>query len=106
MLIVLVLRRAFSRPFIIILLACHRRPREPRTDGAKVERGEEPHNRFPNISRKNPCFWEKMALFWENQIVLKNYGQSCGRKLLLWPKKRSIFSRDWEETSLFWERTW
>ena len=56
-LITLVLRRAFSRPFIIILLACHRGPREPRTDDAKVERGWEPHNRFPNISRKNPCFW-------------------------------------------------
>ena len=60
-LITLFLRRAFSRPFIIILLACHRGPRVPRTDGAKVERGGEPHNRFPNISRKNPCFWEKMA---------------------------------------------
>ena len=56
-LITLVLRRAFSRPFIIILLACHRRPRVPRTDGAKVERGEGPHNLFTNISRKNPCFW-------------------------------------------------
>ena len=64
MLITLVLRRAFSRPFIINLLACHRGPRVPRTDGAKVERGGEPHNRFPNISRKNPCFWEKMAFFW------------------------------------------
>jgi hypothetical protein len=102
----LVLRRSFSQPFIINLLACHRRPHVPRTDGAKVERGEEPHNRFPNISRKKPCFWEKMALFWENQIVLKKFGQSCGRKLLLWPKKRSIFLRGWEETSLFWERIW
>ena len=71
MLITLVLRRAFSRPFIINLLACHRGPREPRTDGAKVGRGEESHNRFPNISRKNPCFWEKMALFWENQGNMK-----------------------------------
>ena len=53
-LITLVLRRAFSRPFIINLLACHRGPRVPRTDGAKVERGGEPHNRFTNISRKNP----------------------------------------------------
>ena len=57
MLITLVLRRAFSRPFIINLLACHREPRVPRTDGAKVERGGEPHNLFTNISRKTPCFW-------------------------------------------------
>ena len=35
-LITLFLRRAFSRPFIIILLACHLGPRAPRTDGSLV----------------------------------------------------------------------
>ena len=66
--------RFTSRPFATFyyfLLACHRGPRVPRTDGAKVGRGGESHNRFPNISRKNPCFWEKMALFLENQGNMK-----------------------------------
>ena len=52
-LITLVLRRAFSRPFIIILLACHRGPREPRTDGAKVERGVSVSAMLVSMRQKN-----------------------------------------------------
>jgi len=89
----------------------------PRTDGAKVERGEEPHNRFPNISRKKPCFWEKTALFWENQGVLKNYGQNCERNLLLSPKKtfdifmklgkkQAFFGKKYGENGKYGVDTW
>ena len=92
-LITLVLRRAFSRPFIIILLACHRGPRVPRTDDAKVERGWEPHNRFPNISRKNPCFWEKMALFWENQGNMKLLQFQKGEKSCFSPVFSQTFPK-------------
>ena len=57
-----------------------------------------------------------MALFWENQIVLKNYGQSCGRKLLLWPKnvryfqeigkKRAFFGKEHGKKEKFNADTW
>ena len=42
-----------------------------------------------------------MALFWENQIVLKNYGQSCGRKLLLWPKNVRYFQEIGKKRAFF-----
>ena len=71
-LITLFLRRAFSRPFIIILLACHRGPRAPRTYGAKVERGGEPHNLFTNISRKNPVFGKKWPFFGKSKVDDEN----------------------------------
>ena len=56
-LITLVLRRAFSRPFVINLLACHRGPRVPRTDGAKLGKRPIPHKLLW-------CLWYKLLAVW------------------------------------------
>ena len=88
----------------------------PRTDGAKVERGGEPHNRFPNISRKTPVFgkngpfwgksnrvekiwtklWEKAASMAKKNV---RYFQEVG-------KKRAFFGKEYGKKEKYSTDTW